>query len=248
MEQALQGRLKVYIGTSGWQYRHWRSILYPPDLKTANWLNFYNKYFDTVEVNTTFYRNVKPSTFEKWHSSVNEKFIFSIKISREITHFKKLKIDKSLIDNFLERASRLEEKLGVILIQLPPSLKFDQILIDEFLSLLNRKYKYAIEVRNKTFIDDKFFTLLKRKNIAFCIADSAGKYPFCEEMTADFIYIRLHGSKRLYASEYIEEELIVWEKKIRNWNKLTFVYFDNDFMGFAVKNALRLRELLTFNR
>lgn len=248
MEQALQGRLKVYLGTSGWHYGHWRGIFYPADLKREKWLNFYSNYFNTVEVNATFYRDIKSSTFEKWYSSVNEKFIFSVKISRQITHFKKLRIDKILIDNFLKKVSTLKEKLGVILIQLPPSLRFDQSLIDEFLSLLDRKYKYAIEVRNKTFIDDKFLTLLRRDNVAFCISDSAGRYPFHEAITADFIYLRLHGSKKIYASEYTEEELIYLEEKIKNWNKLTFVYFDNDFMGFAFKNALRLKDLLALNR
>lgn len=246
MEQTLQRRLKFFVGTSGWQYGHWKGIFYPPDLKYSEWLQFYSKNFMTVEINVTFYRDVRVSTFQQWYSKVNEDFIFSLKMSRGITHFKKLKIDKATIDRFIERVSLIKEKLGVILIQLPPSLKFDESLINEFFQLLDKKYSYAIEVRNKTFIDDNFFIILQKENIAFCIADSAGRYPYYEAITADFIYIRFHGSQRLYASEYTEEELLEWAKKIKNWNRLSYIYFDNDYMGYAVKNALRLKKLLTF--
>ncbi|MCX8034345.1 MAG: DUF72 domain-containing protein [Thermodesulfovibrio sp.] len=244
MEQTLQGKLNVFVGTSGWQYGHWREIFYPSNLKSTDWLNFYSRHFKTVEINVTFYRDVKPSTFQKWYSSVQKKFLFSVKLSRQITHFKRLKVDKGLVDIFLERVSSLKEKLGVILIQLPPSLKFDETLTREFFSMLDKKFKYAIEVRNKTFIDDRFFQILQKENIAFCIADSAGRYPYHEAITTDFVYIRLHGSKRLYASEYTEEELLEWMRKIKKWNMLTYIYFDNDYMGYAVKNALKLEELL----
>ncbi len=245
MEQAVQRRLKFFVGTSGWQYVHWRGIFYPNDLSYKEWLNFYSKHFLTVELNVTFYRNVKPSTFAKWYDAVDENFLFSLKLSRQITHFQRLKVDKSILDSFIERASSLREKIGVILIQLPPSLKFDEVLIKDFFSLLDKKYKYAIEIRNKTFINDIFFHILEKENIAFCIADSAGRYPYHEALTANFIYLRLHGSQRLYASEYSEAELQAWAEKIKFWNKLTYIYFDNDYMGYAVKNALRLKELLT---
>jgi Uncharacterized conserved protein len=112
--------------------------------------------------------------------------------------------------------------------------------------MLDKKYKYTIEVRNKTFINDNFFNILKENNIALCIADSAKRYPYYETVTADFVYIRLHGSQILYASEYTEKELAEWAHKIKSWNKTTFVYFDNDFMGYAVKNALKLKQILTY--
>ncbi|MCX7988240.1 MAG: DUF72 domain-containing protein [Thermodesulfovibrio sp.] len=245
MEQTLQRRLKFFVGTSGWQYGHWKGIFYPPDLKYSEWLQFYSKNFLTVEINVTFYRDVRSSTFQQWYSKVNRDFIFSLKMTRNITHFKRLRIDKETIDRFIERVSFLREKLGVILIQLPPSLKFDESLINEFCQFLDKKYSYAIEVRNKTFINDNFFIILQRENIAFCIADSAGRYPYYEAITADFVYIRLHGSQRLYASEYTDEELLEWAKKLKNWNRLSYIYFDNDYMGYAIKNALKLKKLLT---
>ncbi len=244
MDQTLQRKLDFYVGTSGWQYGHWKSVFYPEDLKYSQWLSFYCKYFSTVEINVTFYRNVKSTTFQKWYSEVPENFLFSVKISRQITHFKKLKIEQYMLESFIENVSILRDKLGVILIQLPPSLKFDEKLLKDFTSMLNKNFKYAIEVRNKTFIDDRFFDILKKENIAFCIADSAGRYPYYEAITSDFVYIRLHGSKKLYTSEYTEKELSEWAIKIKNWKMPTFIYFDNDFKGFAVKNALQLRNYL----
>lgn len=237
-------KTKYYIGTSGWQYGHWKGVFYPEKLKYSEWLSYYCKHLSTVEVNVTFYRDVRTSTFQKWYCLSPDKFLFSLKLSRQVTHFKKLKVDKILIDSFIEKYSTLKEKLAVILIQLPPSLKFDKSLIHDFSSMLNKNYKYSIEVRNKTFIDDSFFELLKQNNIAFCIADSAGRFPYYEAITVDFVYIRLHGSQRLYASEYTDEELMQWANKIKKWDKITYVYFDNDYMGYAVKNALRLKELL----
>lgn len=237
--------LKVFIGTSGWQYSHWKGVFYPENLKYSEWLNFYSKNFPTVEINVSFYRQIKPSTFQKWYSMTPEGFIFSVKISREITHFKRLRVNQEVVVKFLNGVSSLKEKLGVILIQLPPSLRFDESLIKDFIAMLDRAYKYTIEVRNKTFINDTFFNILKEKNIAFCISDSAGRFPYYEVVTADFVYIRLHGSERLYASEYKEEELIEWGRKISLWNRTTYLYFDNDFMGYAIKNAKHLKGIVT---
>lgn len=245
MEQAIQGRLNYYIGTSGWQYGHWKGIFYPEELKYSEWLPYYCRYFSTVEINVTFYRDVRPSTFQKWYTLTPEDFLFSVKLSRQITHFKRLKVNKDLVISFIEKYATLREKLGIILIQLPPGLKFDSKLVDDFISLLDKTYKYTIEVRNKTFINDNFFSILKQNNIAFCIADSAGRFPYYEAITADFVYVRLHGSQRLYASEYTDEELRMWAQKLKIWNKPAYIYFDNDFLGYAVKNALRLKELVT---
>jgi uncharacterized protein YecE (DUF72 family) len=237
---------KIYIGTSGWQYGHWKGVFYPPDLKYSEWLSYYCKHFSTLEINVTFYRDVRISTFKKWYALTPDDFLFSLKLSRQITHFKRLRVDKELIDKFLEKSASLKDKLGILLIQLPPGLKFEENLVKDFLSMLDKKYKYTIEVRNKTFINDNFFNILKENNIALCIADSAKRYPYYETVTADFVYIRLHGSQILYASEYTEKELAEWAHKIKSWNKTTFVYFDNDFMGYAVKNALKLKQILTY--
>lgn len=134
-----------------------RNFFYPAELKYSDWLYYYSKYFSTVEINVTFYRDVRTSTFQKWYNSTPKNFLFSVKLSRQITHFKRLKVDKLYIESFIQKYSTLKEKLGVILIQLPPGLKFDETLVDDFISMLDKTYKYTIEVRNKTFIHDKFF-------------------------------------------------------------------------------------------
>lgn len=235
---------KHFIGTSGWQYWHWKGIFYPEDFSSKNFFDYYVKYFNTTEINATFYRDVRESTFLKWYKNSPKNFIYSVKLNRTITHFKRLKVDRITLANYLKKYSLLKEKLGVILVQLPPSLKFDGCLLEDFISILDKNFKYAIEVRNKSFICDNFFEILSKNNISFCIADSAGRYPYYECITADFVYIRLHGHEKLYASNYSDEELSRYANKIKLWSKKTFVYFDNDFSGFAVSNALTLKKML----
>jgi len=237
--------MKCHIGTSGWQYKHWKGIFYPQGLKNADWLSFYSQRFDTLEVNVTFYRNVEPSIYEKWYSTVPEDFLFSVKMSKFITHIKKLKADSNSVNRFTENVHGLKEKLGVVLIQLPPGLKFDESLIRDFFSLLDKELCYTVEARDKSFINDEFFSILEENEVAWCIADSAGRYPYLETVTASFVYIRLHGSQKLYASDYRDDELKAWKDKILNWNRDAFVYFDNDFYGYAVKNARKLQQLFS---
>lgn len=236
---------KFLVGTSGWQYGHWKAVFYPKELPYNKWLKYYNNFFNTTELNVTFYRDVKSSSFEKWYNTTSTDFKFSIKLNRLITHLKRLKVDAEIVNNFLIKMAILKEKLGIILIQLPPSLKFDISLLKDFLSCLNKSYRYAMEVRNNTFINDNFFELLRKSGIAFVLADSAGRYPYFEAITANFIYIRLHGSKRLYTSSYNDGELKKWAQKIILWDKKSYIYFDNDFSGYAVKNALKLKNFLT---
>lgn len=236
--------MKYHIGTSGWQYPHWKGTFYPEDIKSADQLHFYSRSFDTLELNVTFYRQVKETTFHKWYGIVPEGFLFSVKMSRFITHIKRLRADDESMRRFLSGAATLGEKLGIILIQLPPSMKFDRPLCEEFLGRLDASHRYTVEARNKSFVCDDFFALLRERGVAWCIADSAGRFPYHEEVTAGFIYIRLHGSDLLYASDYRDAELLAWRDRIRAWNKETFVYFDNDFHGYAAKNALALKSML----
>lgn len=237
--------MERHIGTSGWQYKHWKGVFYPQSLKNADWLSFYAQHFDTLEVNVTFYRNVKPSTYEKWYSTVPEDFLFSVKMSKFITHIKRLKVDGNSVNRFTESVHDLKEKLGVVLIQLPPGLKFDESLIRDFFAILDKELRYTVEARDRSFINDKFFSILNKNGVAWCIADSAGRYPYHETVTASFVYMRLHGSQRLYASDYSDDELKKWKDKILNWNRNTFVYFDNDFYGYAIKNARKLQQLFS---
>ena len=147
----------IHVGTSGWNYSHWQGVFYPQELSPRKWLSFYATYFDTVEINATFYGSPKEKTFRNWYKSTPDNFIFAVKANRFITHVRRLRDVKEEIKRFYQTVAPLEEKLQVILFQLPPSLKFDQVLIEEFLSLLNSQYQTTIEVRNKTFNNPVFF-------------------------------------------------------------------------------------------
>ncbi len=237
--------LKFFIGCSGWNYKHWRELFYPKDLPQSRWLQYYASVFDTVEINATFYRQFNATTYSNWYHKVPEGFCYSIKMSKYVTHIKRLLNTDDEVTKFLTSASLLKEKSGVILIQLPPSLKFDAALLDDFCKLLPGNYRFAIEARHSSWLGDSSFDLLKRYNIAWCISDTAGRYPYFEAVTADFIYIRLHGSTTLYASDYSDSELEQWAYKILTWAKTTFCYFDNDYNAYAVYNAMKLKKLLS---
>jgi uncharacterized protein YecE (DUF72 family) len=235
---------KWRIGTSGWNYRHWKGIFYPSKVAVSKWLDFYATYFNTVEVNATFYRLPKPEVFDNWYEKTPANFLWAIKASKFITHTKRLNDSKEPLKRLYNSVDRLKEKQGPVLFQLPPSLCFDKKRFIDFCENLKRTHQHVLEIRHPSWIDTRVFEILKQYNIAFCISDTAGRYPYCEGITADFLYIRLHGSRKLYASEYSEEELKSWAKKIKNWAMKTYVYFDNDVKGFAVKNAKRLKEIL----
>ncbi len=234
----------IRIGTSGWTYRHWEGIFYPAKWPRSKWLEYYCDHFDTVELNATFYRLPNPSTFENWKERTPENFLWSVKGSKFITHTRRLRDPAEPITRLYEVTAGLGEKLGVILFQMPPGLAFDEKLLRDFCESLDPQIRHSLEIRHPSWISDQAFGLLSDFNIALCMADTAGRYPYCEEITADFIYIRLHGSKKLYASKYSEGELNTWAEKIDSWNRDTFIYFDNDFEGHAVNNAKRLKEIL----
>jgi uncharacterized protein YecE (DUF72 family) len=233
------------VGTSGWTYPHWQGVFYPPDRPKSRWLEYYAQHFDTVELNATFYRLPKPKVFENWHNRTPDGFLWSVKASKYITHTKRLKEPREPLERLYTTASGLGDKLAVVLFQLPPNLAFHEERFKQFCGFLNPNLRHALEVRHPSWITDNVLDLLRQYNVALCIADTAGRYPFHEVVTADFVYIRLHGSRKLYASNYSEEELQAWAEKIKAWGKDTFVYFDNDFEGRAVKNAQRLKEILT---
>ncbi len=238
--------MKVYIGTSGWSYNHWRKVFYPEDLSKYKLFDFYCKNFNTVEINATFYRNFKEQTFKNWYKKSPENFLFSLKAPKTITHLKKLINIKEDLKNFIGICNNLKEKLGVILFQFPPSFRFDESKFEDFLLLLKNfpENKFTIEVRNKTFDNEKFFELMKKYQITLCFSDTGGRYSSLFEIdTGNFLYIRLHGPGKLYASKYSDEQLIMWKEKILGFKKDAFIYFDNDFYGYAPLNALKLIEL-----
>jgi len=233
----------VHIGTSGWNYPHWQGVFYPEDCPRGKWLEYYTRHFDVLELNASFYRLPGAETFRQWRRRTPENFIWAVKMNRYVSHILRLKNVEGAMVRFYDAVSALGDKLGPILIQLPPSLVYENSVMNSFLDLLDPSRRHAIEVRHASWIQKEFLDALSRRNVAFCIADTAGRYPGQVAVTADFAYLRLHGSRKLYASLYTEEELRDWAGKIRGWSCETWVFFDNDSEGHAVRNALRLREI-----
>lgn len=234
-----------FIGTSGWHYAHWSGIFYPGGLPAKDWLDFYAGQFNTVEINASFYRLPLESTFSKWHQGVPDRFCFAVKVSRYITHIKRLKDSREPLNTFIERAANLREKQGPLLYQLPPGMKRDDGRLEAFLSLLDKKLKHVFEFRHKSWMDEAVFDLLRKYNAGFCIFDMPG---FASPVlaTSDFAYIRFHGKGDLYSGSYPETELIDWAKKLKDiaGMKTVYIYFNNDAGGFAVENARILRRYL----
>lgn len=246
MEYNLGVAGKVWVGTSGWNYPHWKEVFYPSDLPSRSWLPFYAKHFPAVEVNYSFYRLPKPETYRKWVEQTPPDFIFSLKASRFITHVKRIKDVKSPLNIFLANAWVLGGKLGPVLFQLPPSFRQDLGRLEGFLKILPKDLRFAFEFRHPSWFGEETYTLLRRYNAAL-IASDTPRYPYAEVQTADFFYLRLHGHEVIYASSYSDAQLREYAWKIGNWRKAgdVFVFFDNDFSGFALENARQLLKLLS---
>lgn len=235
----------IFIGTSGWSYGHWQKRFYPVDLPERNWLEFYSRDFQTVEINSSFYHLPKLQTFTNWRSKTSKDFIFAVKASRFITHIKKLKNCHQPWQRFIENAKNLREKLGPILFQLPPSFKADPKRLENFLKILSKKYQYVLEPRNESWFNPKIYEILKKYKVSLCFI-SAPDFPWQEIITSNFIYIRMHGAKSLYNSKYSSRELKKLAQKIKNWQakKLpVYVYFNNDDRAHAIFNAKELIKL-----
>jgi len=236
-----------YIGTSGWVYPHWRGILYPWDMPTKHWLKHYVTHFDTVEINNTFYHLPSEQAFKKWKADTPEGFCYAVKASRYITHMKKLKGVEQALPRFIKRARLLGERLGPILFQLPPYWKCNVDRLRDFLAMLPEDLQYAFEFRNTSWLNDTVFTTLAERRVALCII-SLPDFPCLLRSTASFVYIRLHGSQATYGSCYSERELQWWAEQILSFlsgGKDVYAYFNNDAHGYAVQNALRLKELVS---
>jgi uncharacterized protein YecE (DUF72 family) len=237
---------EVRIGTSGWHYKHWRGNFYPADLSSSHWLQFYVRHFNAVEINNSFYRLPKVEMLEGWREATPAEFCFATKVSRFITHNKKLKDPESALENFLPRVEALGPKLGPMLFQLPPSWKCNAERLEQLLALLPRVHRYAFEFREQSWICTPVLDALHRHNAAFCIYELGGFHsPIV--LTADWTYVRLHGPGGKYQGSYSDEQLRAWAERIRHWRRhlrAVHLYFDNDQAGYAAKNALRLRELV----
>ncbi|MDN5754059.1 MAG: DUF72 domain-containing protein [Nitrosospira sp.] len=237
---------ETLIGISGWRYPPWRGVFYPAGLPQHRELEYASRALRTIEINGTFYSLQKPESFERWYHDTPPGFVFSVKGARYITHMRRLRdVDGPLANFFASGIFNLREKLGPILWQFPPTFRYDPERLRRFFELLprdtaealtlarrrerrmvgrvrlaidaTRTLRHAIEIRHASFIDESFVQLLREYNIALVVADTAGKWPYREDVTADFLYLRLHGDKALYASGYTPDALARWATRIRAW-------------------------------
>ncbi|HTW52086.1 MAG TPA: DUF72 domain-containing protein [Stellaceae bacterium] len=283
----------IRIGLSGWLYPGWRGVFYPKGLRHRDELAFAAARFDTIELNGTFYSLKRPENFAQWRDGTPDDFVFAVKGGRFITHMKRLRdVETPLANFFASGVLALRQKLGPFLWQLPPQFAFDEERIDRFLSLLprdteaaaelarhhdhrvagraltetdrRRELRHAVEIRDPSFLDPAFTRLLRRHGVALVFSDGAG-FPYAEDITAGFIYIRLHGAEERYASGYDDAELDWWTARVKSWSeggqpdaarlidpstppspqpRDVYVYFDNDAKVRAPPDARALRERL----
>lgn len=281
---------KIYIGISGWRYAPWRGVFYPDDLKQDEELAYASRALPSIELNGSFYALQRPDRYAAWYAATPRGFVFSHKGNRYVTHVRRLRdIEAPLANVFASGVFALREKLGPFLWQLPPNLHYEPDRVERFLSLLphdteaalelarrceprmrgrslleidrKRKLRHAMEVRHASFADPSFIALLRKYRVALVVADTAGKWPLLEDVTADFLYLRLHGDKALYSSGYTEAALDRWTQRIRSWSeggqpadaqraaptaprargsRDVYCYFDNDVKVRAPFDARRL--------
>lgn len=236
----------VRIGASGWHYGHWVGPFYPQGTRPAAFLSHYTRHFDTVEVCNSFYRLPSRNTFANWRVNTPPGFRFAVKASRYLTHMKKLKEPEDPLRRFLEAAEGLREKLGPILFQLPPRWRLDMARLRTFLDALPPGRRYALEFREPSWFDERVAALLEEHGVAFCIWNM-GSFNTPHWVTAGQVYVRLHGPGGAYSGSYDEGDLSLLADWIAGWReggKEVYCYFNNDNHGFAVHNALRLKQLL----
>ncbi len=239
---------QLRIGCSGWNYAHWRELIYPKGLPAKRWLQHYSTLFDTVEINNTFYRLPQVSAVRGWVEGSPPGFLFAVKMSRYITHIKRLTGLEQGIPLFYSRIAPLARstKMGPVLWQLPPTFRRDDERLAGCLKALPRG-RHCFEFRHETWYVPRVYDLLREHGAALVIPDSP-KYPFREiELTADWTFVRFHHSRRGRRGNYSERELQEWAERIGAWRDEAidvYAYFNNDWEGFAVRNGLRLKELV----
>jgi uncharacterized protein YecE (DUF72 family) len=271
---------RAWVGISGYDYKPWRGRFYPADLPARRWLEHASRTFNSIELNGTFYSLKSPAVFARWLEEVPRRnFVFAVKGGRFITHNLKLRNVQTALGNFFASGVlALGKRTGPFLWQLPATYRFEAARLDSFMRQLPRssreaegvarqhdarlrrgalvdaaapvRYRHAFEVRHPSYFHDEFYSLLREHRCAFVIADTAGKFPYAEQVTADFVYVRLHGSRQLYASGYTDPELDLWAQRCAGWRSVVggahdvYVYFDNDAKVHAPFDALRLAERL----
>ncbi len=238
----------IRVGISGWTYKPWRGEFYPDGLPQKKELAYASRRFNALEINGTFYSLQKPKSFQNWYEQTPDDFLFAIKGNRYLTHMRKLRDPQQPLANFFASGLLcLREKLGPILWQFPPQMSFHEEEFESFLSLLpkdtyelaklgekhdgfmkgkvdlepdaKRRVRHAVEFRHESFLNQRFITLLRKYHISLVIADVAGKYPTTEDVTSEFLYLRLHGARKLYQSGYTNKEIAAWSEKIKLWSE-----------------------------
>ena len=233
----------IYVGTSGWQYASWKGSFYPKDVPQRAWLPYYATHFPVVEVNNSFYVLPKEATFDRWRQETLAGFLFVVKASRYITHIRRLREAKDSVDLFWSRATRLREKLGPILFQLPPNFRADAGLLKEFLSALPTGLRAAFEFRDDSWQRDEVCELLDRAGAAWVVADRPG-WRVPKIVTGGWAYLRFHEGRRTHPG-YARSKLRAWAGRIAGLDaKDMFAFFNNDALGAAPKDAAALIELL----
>jgi uncharacterized protein YecE (DUF72 family) len=241
-----EGIGRLWIGTSGWVYPHWRGIFYPQDMPTSEWLAYYADRFSSVELNNSFYRLPSAAAFQAWADGTPAGFRFAVKASRYLTHMKKLREPQEPLARFLGRARQLGDKLGPILYQLPPRWNCNLGRLRAFLDCLPADLNHVIEFRDPSWINDDVLAALEAHSVSCCaISHPTLTCPIWT--TSQTVYVRMHGAQMLYASCYSEDELRWWAGQIAevlSQGHQVYAYFNNDAYGYAVQNAQRLEELM----
>lgn len=236
---------RLYCGACGWNYKHWRYVFYPKELPQSKWLEYYSGLFDTVEINNSFYRLPSKETFASWYNEAPQDFIFAVKASRYLTHMKKLKDPEEPLNNVLSHSAELKDKRGPILYQLPPYWHVNAERLEEFLKLLPGDVRHVLEFRDDTWQCEEVWSLLRKYGAGYCIMDGPG-LPVHVLSSADFSYIRMHSGEA--DGSYSERQLNEWAERIGMLLERgdVYIYFNNDYRGYAVENALALKKMLSY--
>jgi uncharacterized protein YecE (DUF72 family) len=235
-----------HVGCSGFHYKHWKGLFYPEDLPQKNWFDFYCNYFDTLELNVTFYRFPQLSFLETWHKKTPEDFRFAVKAPKAITHFKKFTGTADMLADFYGTIRQgLKEKLGCVLFQLPPNYHYDKGKLDKIITSLDNSFLNVAEFRHESWWKEEVYKELARHNISFC-GMSHPTLPEDVIANAGHLYFRFHGKTQLYTSRYSVEELKAFAKHVsaKKNVKHAFVYFNNDVHAHAVENARELIDII----